>query len=52
MTEETGKEEKQRSNKELEKEGEESAGHEALCCSPHLSLPGRAGESLGSRARR
>lgn len=45
-----GKEEEERSDKELGKEGEESAGHGALCCSPHLSLPGGAGKSLGSKA--
>ncbi len=33
-------EEEERSDKEPGKEGEESAGHGALCCSPHLSLPG------------
>lgn len=33
-------EEEERSDKESGKEGEESAGHGALCCSPHLSLPG------------
>lgn len=39
---ETGgkKKKKTRSDQEKGKEGEESAGHGALCCSPHLSLPG------------
>lgn len=39
---ETGekKKKKRRSDQEKGKEGEESAGHGALCCSPHLSLPG------------
>lgn len=39
---ETGekKKKKTRSDQEKGKEGEESAGHGALCCSPRLSLPG------------
>lgn len=39
---ETGekKKKKTRSDQEKGKEEEESAGHGALCCSPHLSLPG------------